>query len=135
MRKGARFILLAIVCPLLGLTTAEAGDDAATIAARASLARIQTLRKERPGDGVLVFYEAIVHISLGERDAALTLLRSLKGRKLGLIPVRDTGFDTVWNDAEFQALRKDLANEEAQTPAAPVAFRLKDRKLIPEGIV
>ena len=134
MHKGTRFILLAIVCALLGLTTAEAGDDAATIAARASLARIQTLRKERPGDGVLVFYEAIVHISLGERDAALTLLRSLKGRKLGLIPARETGFDTVWNDAEFQALRKDLANEEAQTPAAPVAFRLKDPKLIPEGI-
>ena len=45
MRKGARFILLAIVCALLGLTTAEAVDDAATIAARASLARIQTLRE------------------------------------------------------------------------------------------
>jgi sugar lactone lactonase YvrE len=134
MHKGGRFILLAIVCALLGLTTAEAVDDAATIAARASLARIQTLRKESPGDGVLVFYEAIVHINLGERDAALTLLRSLKGRKLGLIPVRDTGFDAVWNDAEFQALRKDLANEEAQTPTAPVAFRLKDPKLIPEGI-
>ena len=73
-------------------------------------------------------------MSLGERDAALTLLRSLKGRKLGLIPVRDVGFEAVWDDPEFQALRKELADEEARTPAAPVAFRLKDSKLIPEGI-
>ena len=126
--------LLAIVCALVGLTTAKAVDDAAAVAARASLARIQGLRKERPSDGVLVFYEAIVQMSLGERDAALTLLRGLKGRKLGLIPVRDVGFDAVWNDADFQAVRKDLASEEAQTRTAPVAFRLKDPKLIPEGI-
>lgn len=134
MYKGPRLILSAIVCALLGLTSANAVDDAATTAARASLARIQGLRKERPNDGALVFYEAIVHVNLGERDAALTLLRSLKGRKLGLIPVRDLGFDAVWNDADFQAIRKDLASEEAQTRVAPVAFRLKDPKLIPEGI-
>ncbi len=134
MHKVPRLILSAIVCALLGSTGAQAVDDAATLAARASLARIQTLRKERPSDGVLVFYEAIFHINLGERDAALTLLRSLKGRKLGLIPVRDAGFDAVWNDSGFQAVRKDLASEEAQTRAAPVAFRLKDPKLIPEGI-
>jgi hypothetical protein len=83
---------------------------------------------------VLVFYEALMHVTLGERDAALELLRSLKGRKLGLIPVRDAGFDLVWDDPEFQKIRKALADEEPQTPASPVAFRLKDPKLIPEGI-
>jgi hypothetical protein len=71
---------------------------------------------------------------LGERDAALELLRSLKGRKLGLIPVRDAGFDSVWDDPEFQKIRNVLADEEPQTPVSPVAFRLKDPKLIPEGI-
>ena len=50
---------------------------------RANVERIQALRKERPGDGVLVFYQALMHVTLGERDAALELLRSLKGRKLG----------------------------------------------------
>ncbi|MFL6530137.1 MAG: SMP-30/gluconolactonase/LRE family protein [Chthoniobacterales bacterium] len=73
-------------------------------------------------------------VALGERDAALELLRSLKGRKLGLIPVGDTGFDAIWDDPAFQAICKDLAAEEPQTSAAPVAFRLKDPKLIPEGI-
>jgi sugar lactone lactonase YvrE len=132
--RRMRFIVT-IVCALLAcaLTSAEAADDAAA-AARATLARIQALRKERPGDGVLVFYQALVHVSLGERDAAFELLRSLNGRKLGLIPVRDAGFDALWNDPEFQTIRKELADEEPQTPASPVAFRLKDPKLIPEGI-
>jgi hypothetical protein len=112
---------------------ARAADDP-QVAARASLERIQSLRKQRPDDGLLVFYEAITRIALGERDAALTLLRTLKSRKLGLIPVRDFGFESVWGDPEFQKLRKELADDEPRTPDAPVAFRLTDPKLIPEGI-
>ena len=133
--RRMRLVRLTIACALLAcvLTSAEAADDAAA-AARATLARIQALRKERPNDGVLVFYEALIHVSLGERDAAFQFLRSLKGRKLGLVPVRDSGFDPVWNDRKFQTIRKELADEEPQTPASPVAFRLKDPKLIPEGI-
>jgi hypothetical protein len=115
------------------LSSAGAADDQMA-AARATLERIQALRKERSGDGILVFYEAVTHINLGERDAAFELLQSLKGRKLGLVPVRDSGFDTVWDDPKFQAIRKTLADEEPQTPASPVAFRLKEPKLIPEGI-
>ena len=126
-------LLLAVGIGSLAAWAQSAPDDP-SVAARASLERIQALRKERPGDGVLVFYQALVHVSLGERDAALKLLRSLKGRKLGLIPVRDVGFDSVWDDPEFQKIREALADEEPQTPASPVAFRLKDPKLIPEGI-
>jgi len=126
-------LLLAVGIGSLAAWAQSAPDDP-SVAARASLERIQALRKERPGDGVLVFYQALVHVSLGERDAALELLRSLKGRKLGLIPVRDVGFDSVWDDPEFQKIREALADEEPQTPASPVAFWLKDPKLIPEGI-
>jgi sugar lactone lactonase YvrE len=75
-----------------------------------------------------------VHFNLGEREAALELLRSLKGRKLGLIPVRQMGFDAVWDDPAFQSIRKELVEEDPKTPTAPVAFRLADPKLIPEGI-
>jgi sugar lactone lactonase YvrE len=92
------------------------------------------VRKERPGDGILVFYQALVHFNLGEREAALELLRSLKSRKLGLIPVRQMGFDAVWDDPAFQSIRKELVEEDPKTPTAPVAFRLADPKLIPEGI-
>ena len=63
-----------------------------------------------------MFYPALVHVSLGERDAALELLRSLKGRKLGLIPVRDAGFDSVWDDPEFQEIRKRLLMRNRKHP-------------------
>ena len=131
-----RLIQLIIIFGLMCLATVVANSPPAdeTAAARASLERIQTLRKERPNDGILAFYEALVHISLGERAAAFDLLRSLLGRRLGLIPVRDIGFETVWDDPEFQAIRKKLVDEEPQTPTAPLAFRLTDSKLIPEGI-
>lgn len=115
-------------------TRAQSNENPATAAARASLERIQALRKERPGDAVLVFFQAFTHMNLGERDAAFELLRSLKGRKLGLIPVRGFGFDAVWDDPEFQKIRKELEDDEPKTPDSPVAFRLKDQKLIPEGI-
>ncbi|HEY2711592.1 MAG TPA: hypothetical protein VGI60_03690 [Chthoniobacterales bacterium] len=110
------------------------GADDVSAAARASLERLQTLRKERPGDGILVFYEALLRTRMGEREPVLALLRSLKGRKLGLIPTRNTGFDTLWNEQEFQAIRKELAEQEPAMPNSPVAFRLKDPRLIPEGI-
>ena len=127
------FICLVIAFLASGLKPGRCADDPSS-AARASLERIQTLRKERPGDGLLVFYEALARINLGERDAAFDLLRSLKGRKLGLIPVRDLGFEAVWDDPKFQAIRKEFIDEEPKTTVSHLAFRLADPKLIPEGI-
>jgi len=126
-------LLLACVVTMANCCSADAADDPKAVT-RAQLERIQSLRKERLGDGVLMFYEAITRIELGEREAAFALLRSLQGRKLGLVPVRDAGFETVWGDPEFQKIREKLAHEESRTPDALVAFRLGDSKLIPEGI-
>jgi len=126
-------LLLACVMATANFCSADAADEPKT-ATRAQLERIQSLRKERPNDGVLIFYEAITRIELGEREAAFALLRSLQGRKLGLVPVRDGGFEAVWNNPEFQKIREKLAHEEPRTADAPVAFRLADPKLVPEGI-
>jgi len=126
-------LLLACVVATANFCSADPTDDSNSVT-RTRLERIQSLRKERPNDGVLIFYEAITRIDLGDRDAAFALLRTLQRRKLGLVPVRDAGFEAVWNDPEFQKIREKLANEEARTPDAPVAFRLADPKLIPEGI-
>ena len=129
MRVGLAVILFCVGNALVG-----AADEQATAAAKASLGRVEASRKERPGDGLLVYYEATIRLRLGEREKAFELLRSLKGRKLGLVPARDTGFDAVWDDPEFRKIRTELASDEAETPAAPVAFRLSDPRLIPEGI-
>ena len=130
-------VVVRMVITLVGgaaiLCSAEPGDDAKS-ALQARLERIESLRKQRPNDGVLSFYEALTRIDLGDREAAFALLRSLLGRKLGVVPVRDTGFEAVWNDPGFHKIREKLANEEPRTPDAPVAFRLGDPKLIPEGI-
>jgi sugar lactone lactonase YvrE len=126
-----RLLLACVVAT--NFCSADPTDDTKSVT-RTRLERIQSLRKERPNDGVLIFYEAITRIDLDDRDAAFALLRSLQGRKLGLVPVRDAGFEAVWNNPEFQKIREKLANEEPRTPDAPVAFRLADLKLIPEGI-
>ena len=110
-RSSASVVGRLLLTFLVGAATfcsADPADDAKS-AARARLERIQSLRKDRPNDGVLIFYEAIIRTGLGERDAAFVLLRSLQGRKLGLIPVRDTGFEAVWDDPEFQTIREKLA--------------------------
>jgi hypothetical protein len=126
-------LLLACAAATANFCSADPADDSKSVA-RTRLERIQSLRKERPNDGVLIFYEAITRIDLGDRDAAFALLRSLQGRKLGLVPVRDAGFEAVWSDPEFQKIREKLANDEPRTLDAPVVFRLADPKLIPEGI-
>jgi len=126
-----RLLLACVVAT--NFCSADPTDDSKSVT-RTRLERIQSLRKERPNDGVLIFYEAITRIDLDDRDAAFALLRSLQGRKLGLVPVRDAGFEAMWNDHEFQKIREKLANEEPRMPDAPVAFRLADPKLIPEGI-
>ena len=85
-------LLLACVVATANFCSADPADDSKSVT-RTRLERIQSLRKERPNDGVLIFYEAITRIDLGDRDAAFALLRSLQGRKLGLVPVRDAGFE------------------------------------------
>jgi len=130
-RRGLVTLVAALLCHA-GLP-AHAADEA-TAAARASLERVRALRVERPGDGLLVYYQAVVHAMLGERDAALAELKTLVGRRLGIVPARGTGFDALWSDPEFQALRDRLAADEARTANAAVAFRLNDPRLLPEGI-
>ncbi len=113
---------------------AASAPSAASLAARASLERIKALRAQRPGDGLLACYQAVAHVALGEREAALAELRSLFGRRLGIVPAAGTGFDSLWADAEFQGVRERLASEEPRTADAPTSFRLTDPRLIPEGI-
>ena len=125
-------VVVAALLAVLPVHGAE--DEPAASPAQASLERIRALRAQRPGDGLLAFYQAIAHAALGERDAALAEMRGLLGRRLGIVPSKGVGFDALWADTEFQALRAQLAAEEVRTPPAPVAFRLTDPRLVPEGI-
>jgi hypothetical protein len=98
------------------------------------LQRIRELRSQRPGDGLLVYYEASTHAAMGQVEPAVAALRQLEGRRLGLLPSKTAGFDTVWEHPDFQAVRRRLMEQEPVTRHSPVLLRLKDRRLIPEGI-
>ena len=68
-RSWLVFLVWLVVLP------AQAQDDAST-RLKAQLARVQTLRAQRPGDGLLVYYEAMTLANLGEKVQALTAFRS-----------------------------------------------------------
>ncbi len=78
-------------------------------ALKEQLAGIQSLRTVRPDDGLLAYYEAMTQAQLGDKTAALKALRSLLGRRLGLIPAAGLGFDDLWKDDEFQGGGLDSA--------------------------
>ena len=129
-------LLLACTAALPGAACAEAASAPAAAASsplQLQLEAIRRLQAQRPGDGLLVYYEAMTLARLGERALALEQLRALAGRRLGLVPVRGL-FESLWDDADFQALRLQLWEEEPRTPEAPAVHRLQDARLIPEGI-
>jgi hypothetical protein len=113
-----RLLLACVVA--MNFCSADPTDDSKSVT-RTRLERIQSLRKDRPDDGVLIFYEAITRIDLDDRDAAFALLRSLQGRKLGLVPVRDAGFEAMWDDPEFQKIREKLVQEESRERRMPLS--------------
>src|SRR5207253_2371216 len=51
----------------------------------------------------------------------------------GLLPPR-AGFEKVWDDPAFQAVRSKLEAKLPRLDYAPTAFELDDKGLIPEGI-
>jgi sugar lactone lactonase YvrE len=130
----SRLRVFPLLCLLAGLAAPVLATDEPANPLQQQLGRIQALRTERPGDGLLVYYEALTQVQLGDRAAALKALGALEGRRLGIVPTRGIGFDPIWSDPEFQALRQRLWEQEAATPAAPVALRLADTRLVPEGI-
>ncbi len=126
---------IALGVSLLLAASFSQAQTATQAALRAQLERIETLRGERPKDDLLVFYRAMTQAQLGAREAALADLRSLVGRRRGLIPAPGAGFDRLWEDEEFQRLRAQLSADEPKTqPAAAVFARLTGRSLLPEGI-
>ncbi|HEX6705721.1 MAG TPA: hypothetical protein VF169_13235 [Albitalea sp.] len=129
---STRSLLAAVLLAFAAL--AGAAEDDPQAAARAGLERLKALREARPGDGALVYFEALMHARLGDGPSAVAALRSLVGRRLGIVPVPSIGFEAIADDPDFRAVCEALAAQEAATTPAPLAFRLDDPRLIPEGI-
>jgi hypothetical protein len=101
--------------------------------AKRTIAVIEGLLKERPGDPTLWFYLARFQAQAGDRAASLAALEKVLALGNGFLPARD-GFEKIWDDKDFQALRAKLEAKLPRLDYAPNAFELDDHKLIPEGI-
>lgn len=125
----AALIALAVLLP--GAAAAQAAPEL-----EAQLARIRSLQQQRPGDGLLVHYEAMTQARGGDRAGAVITLRRLLGRGLGLVPMADMGFDTLETEPGFLELRDQLLAQTPRTADARVVLRLPAgaSRLIPEGI-
>lgn len=103
-------------------------------AARQTIAAVQGLLKQRPGDPVLHFFLARFESQLGNAQAAAAALEKVAELGDGYLPAKEGGFERVWDDARFKAAYAALEKKLPRLDFAPTAFELEDRGLMPEGI-
>jgi len=99
-----------------------------------ALAAIQAKLKERPNDATLHFFLARVRASRGDAKGATEALAKAAELGDGFLPAKQLGFEKVWDDAGFQALRARMEKKLPRLDYAPVAIELEDNLLIPEGM-
>ena len=102
--------------------------------AKRTIAAIEGLIKERPNDPTLWYYLARFQAQVGDRAASLTALEKVLAMGNGFLPTRDGGFEKIWDDKAFQAVRAKLEAKLPRLDYAPTAYELEDRTFIPEGI-
>ncbi len=125
--KAFLALVLAALCPLAFAQHEPAGT-------RASIRAVEHLLEERPTDPTLWFYLARFQAELGDAKACVAALDKVDALGEGFLPARELGFEKVWKDPAFQAVRAKLEARLPRLDFAPTAFELGDRELLPEGI-
>lgn len=120
--------LALIACTLPALAQQ---DEAA---ARRGVEAVTKLIAQRPDDPTLYFYLARFQARAGDAKACTAALEKVLELGDGLLPVRDFGFERVWDDPGFQAVLRKIEARLPRVDTAAVAFRLEDTHLLPEGI-
>jgi hypothetical protein len=125
----SRHFVFALLLALAPATFAQQGDEPA----RRGVESVRKLLEQRPGDPALYFYLARFQAELGDARACVESLEKVAQLGDGFLPTRD-GFERVWNDPAFIAVRAKLEAKLPRLDYAPTAFELEDRLFIPEGI-
>ncbi len=120
-------LVLAALCSL-AFAEPDAGGP------RASIRAVEHLLESRPADPTLWFYLARSEAQAGDARACVAALEKVDALGEGFLPGRELGFEKVWNDPAFQAVRARLEARLPRLDFAPTAFELGDRELLPEGI-
>ncbi len=149
MRKvcfvGLAFALLCVMAPFQA-TAQRAEVDAARVLTREAIQAYQsqdydvflqkTIEAEalRPGHPTLVYNLAAGHALVGNHDEAYRFLGLFV--EMGLIahPEQDSDFDSIKEEAEFQAILGRIVQNGEAIGEVEEAFRLSDPHFIPEGI-
>jgi hypothetical protein len=126
MRFAALLALLVLAMPAPAQQNAEE--------ARRTIAAIEDLIRQRPGDATLYFYLARFRAQLGERAAAVAALEKVAELGDGFLPPRADGFENLWDDPAFQSVYARLEAKLPHLDFAPTVYELIDKTVIPEGI-
>lgn len=132
-RRSSLFALLALASPLLAADAPAPAPAPETPSAQA-IARLQPLLKTRPQDPTLYFYLAMYHARDGMAEPACVALRKMQEFGAGLLPARYIGFEKIEKDEGYRRVYADLEAALPKVVDGTVAFRLADKKFIPEGI-
>lgn len=98
-----------------------------------TIAVIENALKQRPEDPAPWFYLARFHSIAGNKAASVAALEKVLAFGEGFLPPRD-GFEKVWDDPAFQAVRAKLEAKLPRLDFHPTAIEIDDRTLVPEGI-
>ncbi|HEY5799276.1 MAG TPA: SMP-30/gluconolactonase/LRE family protein, partial [Burkholderiaceae bacterium] len=90
--------------------------------------------QQRPNDPTLYYYLAVYQARAKLRDDAIASLTRTLELGEGFLPTDEIGFHTLGGDPAYTALHAKMAQALPVVADAPVAFRLSDKTLIPEGI-
>lgn len=103
-------------------------------AAKRTIAALEELLKQRPGDATLYFYLSRFKADAGDRAGSIAAMEKVNELGEGFLPTKEFGFAAIWGDTRFQDARSKLEAKLPRLDFAPIAFQLEDRGIIPEGI-
>lgn len=102
--------------------------------AKRTVNAIEGALKQRPEDPTLWFYLSRFQAVARNKAASIDALAKAEKFGEGFLPIRDDGFENVWDDPKFQEVFKRVEGKLPRLDFHPTAFELEDRGLIPEGI-
>lgn len=133
-----RVSILLCLITTCALAQTQTGGEAARAAARAAAERIELRLREQPDDAALHFYLAIRRHAAGEHAAALSALRRTLELGDGFLPITHEQFAEIAGHADYRddyrTLWESFERRLPRTPDAPMAYRLQDPRLFPEGV-
>ncbi|HKY90335.1 MAG TPA: hypothetical protein VJM11_04815 [Nevskiaceae bacterium] len=101
---------------------------------KARVEAIKAALERRPDDPALHYYLSGAWAACGNIVAALAQIDRVIALGDGFMPVRDLGFERIWDDARFRARRIAMELALPEVTDAALSAALPNADLIPEGI-